>query len=85
MWHLKSTNPKLEDGYAFKKDMKDEVVEEFNPQSFTEGSDISQVTKDNSKNSIVEHLSAKEKTKTIENNFMRNGYIVEVSPSLDNW
>ena len=38
MWNEKSIYPKIETGYAFTKDMNDELVEKFNKQTVTRGS-----------------------------------------------
>ena len=38
MWDEKSIYPRIETGYAFTRDMKDEVVEKFNAGNFTQGS-----------------------------------------------
>ena len=96
MWHFdctslypsamrdsKSIYPRIETGYAFKKDMNDELVEKFDNQSFTQGSAISKVKYYNPKNLIVQHLPVKEKVGKIEVNRMRNGYIVQTLTSFD--
>ena len=38
MWDEKSIYPRIETGYAFTRDMNDELVEKFNNQTFTQGS-----------------------------------------------
>ena len=43
MWDPKSVYPKIETGYAFTKDMNDDLVEKFNNQTFTQGSAILKV------------------------------------------
>ena len=40
MWDPKSIYPKIETGYAFKREMNEELVEKFNNQTFTQGSAI---------------------------------------------
>ena len=66
MWDEKSINRKIETGYAYKKDMNDELIEKFNNQTFTQGSAISKLKDYNPKNLIVQHLPVKEKEKKIE-------------------
>ena len=38
MWDKKSIYPKIETGYAFTRDMNDELVEKFDNQTFNQGS-----------------------------------------------
>ena len=83
MWDKNSIYPKIETGYAFEKHMNDELVEKFNNQSFTQESAILKIEYYNPKNLIVQHLPVKEKEKKIEINRMRNGYITQVSKSVD--
>ena len=83
MWNTNSIYPKIESGYAFEKDMNNELVEKFNNQTFTQGSDILKIKYYNSKNLIVQHLPVKEEQKKIEINRMRNGYITQVLTSVD--
>ena len=59
---------RIETGYAFTKDMNDELVDKFNNQTFTQGSAILKVKFYNPKNLIVQHLPLKEKVKKIEVN-----------------
>ena len=40
MWDENSIYPRVETGYAYNKDMNDELVEKFNNQTFTQGSAI---------------------------------------------
>ena len=63
--------------------MKDELVEEFNNQTFTQGSAILKIKNYNPENLIVQHLPVKEKEKKIEINRMRNGYIVQTLTLVD--
>ena len=83
MWVEKSVYPRIETGYAHRKDMNDELVEKFNNQTFTQGSAILKIKYYNPKNLIVQHLPIKEKDKKIEINRMRNGYIVDTLTSVD--
>ena len=78
MWDKNSIYPKIETGYAFTRDMNDELVEKFNNQTFTQGSAILKIKYYNPKNLIVQHLPVKEREKKIEINRMRNGYIVRI-------
>ena len=66
MWDPKSIYPKTETGYAFKREMNDERVENFNNQTFSQGSAILKIKYFNPKNLIVQHLPVKEKEKKIE-------------------
>ena len=83
MWDENSIYPRIETGYAFTRDMNNELVEKFNNQTFTQGSAILKIKYYNPKNLIVQHLPIKEKEKKIEINRMRNGYIVETLTSVD--
>ena len=40
MCHLNSIYPRIKTGYAFTKDVNDELVEKFNNQTFPQGSAI---------------------------------------------
>ena len=40
MWDKSSIYPKIETGYAFTQDLNDELAENFNDQTFTQGSGI---------------------------------------------
>ena len=83
MWDPKSIHPKKETGYAFKREMNDELVKKFNNQTSTQGSAILKIKYYIPKNLIVQHLPVKEKEKKIEINRMRNGYITQVLTSVD--
>ena len=83
MWDEKSIYPRIETGYAYTKDMNDELVEKFNNQTFTRGSAILKIKYYNPKNLIVQHIPIKEKEKKNENGYMRNGYIVDTLTSVD--
>ena len=63
--------------------MNDELVEKFNTGIFTQGSAILRIKFYNPKNLILQHLPVKEREKKIENNCMRNGYIIDTSISVD--
>ena len=75
--------PRIETGYAFVRDMNDEIVEKFNTGNFNQGSAIFKIKYYNGKNLIVQHLPVKEKEKKIEINRMRNGYVTQVLTSVD--
>ena len=79
----KSIYPRIEVGYAFTPDMNEDLVNEINNQTFTQGSAILKIKYYNPKNSIVQHLPVKEKEKKIEINRMRNCYIIDTSTSVD--
>ena len=67
MWDPKSICPKTDTGYAFTKDMNDDLVEKFNNQTFAQGSAILKVKYYYPKNLIVQHLPVKEKVNKFEN------------------
>ena len=83
MWDEKSIYPRIEIGYAFTRDMNDELVEEINTGTFNQGSAILKVKYNNPKNLIVQHLPIKEKVNKMEINRMRNGYIIDYLTSVD--
>ena len=83
MWDENSIYLRIETGYAYTRDMNDELVEKFNTGSFTKGSAILKIKYYNPRDLIVQHLPIKEKEKKIEINCMRNGYIVEYLTSVD--
>ena len=83
MWDEKSIYPRVETGYAYTRDMNDELVEKFNTRNFNQGSAILKIKYYNPKNLIVQHIPIKEKEKKIEINRMRNGYIVDYLTSVD--
>ena len=83
MWDEKSIYPRIETGYAYTRDMNDELVEKINTGNFTQGSAILKIKYYNPKNLIVQHLPVKEKEKKIEINRMRNGYIIDYLTSVD--
>ena len=83
MWDEKSTYPKIETGYAYTKEMNDELVEKFNAGNFNQGSPILKIKYYNPKNLIVQHIPFEEKQRKIEINRMRNGYILDYLTSVD--
>ena len=83
MWDGKSIYPRIETGYAFTRDMNDELVEKFSNQTFTQGSAIQKIKYYNPKDIIVQHIPIKEKEKKIEINRMRNGYLIDTLTSVD--
>ena len=83
MWDEKSIYPRIETGYAYIRDMNDELVNKFNSGNFNQGSAILKIKYYNPKNLIVQHLPVKEKEKKIEINRMRNGYIIDTLTSVD--
>ena len=83
-----SVYPKKETGFAFKLHMNKTYVDAFNNQSFNQDGEESAILKRkfyNPPNLIFQHLPAKEKVKNIENNGMRNGYIIDTLTSVDIW
>ena len=83
MWDEKSIYPRIDTGYAYTRDMNDELVEKFNTGNFTQGSAFLKIKYYNPKNLIIQHLPVKEKEKKIEINRMRNGYFVDNLTSVD--
>ena len=77
LWDEKSIYPRIETGYAYTRDMNDELVKKFNNQTFTKRSAILKVKYYNPKNLIVQHLPIKERVSKMEINRMRNGYIID--------
>ena len=83
MWDPKSIYRTIETGYAFTRDMNDELVEKFNNQTSTQGRAILKIKYYNPKNLIVQHLPVKEREKAIEFNRMQNGYKIDTLTSVD--
>ena len=83
MWDEKSTYPRIETGYAFTKDMNDELVEKFNTGNFTQGTAILKIKNFNQKKLNVQQIPVKEKEKKIEINRMRDGYNIDTLTSVD--
>ena len=63
MWDPKSIYPKIETGYAFKREMNYELVEKFNNQTFTQGSAILKIKYFNPKKSYYSTSSCYRKRK----------------------
>ena len=61
MWEKNGIYPRTETGYAFTRDMNDELVEKFNTVNFTQGSAVLRIKYYNPKNLIVQHLPNKER------------------------
>ena len=78
-----SVYPRIETGYAFTRDMNNELIEKFNNQTFTQGSAILKIKFYNPRELIVQHLPVKEKEKKIETNRTRNGYSLGFLTSVD--
>ena len=83
MWDENSIYPRIETGYAFKRDMNKFLVHKFNNGNFNQGSAILKIKYYNPKNLIVQQLPVKEKVNKTEINRMRNGYIIDTSTSVD--
>ena len=83
MWDEKSIYPRIETGYAYTRDMNNELVNKFNTGKFNQGSAILKIKYYNPKNLIVQHLPIKEKVNKMEINRMRNGYIIDTLTSVD--
>ena len=79
----KSIYPRTETGYAYTKDMNDELVEKFNNQTFTQGSAILKIKYYNPKNLILQQTPVFERQKKMEINRMHKGYIIDVLTSVD--
>ena len=63
MWDENSVYPRIETGYAFTKDMKDELVEKLNSGNSTRGSVILKIKYYNPQNLFVQHVLVKERKK----------------------
>ena len=63
MWDEKSIYPTIGTGYAYTKNMNDELVEKFNSGKFNQGSAILKIKFYIPKNLVVQHLTIKEKSK----------------------
>ena len=86
MWDKTSVFPKIESGFAFKPHMNVVYVKTFNNQSFNQDGNESSFLKINYYNPpdlIFQHLPIKEKVGNTEVILMRNGYILDVSSSVD--
>ena len=78
LWAEKSIYPKFRTGFAFTADMKGEIVEKFNTQTFTLGSAISKVLYSNPSDSIIQYLLVREKARKTEIKRMKNGYFIDI-------
>ena len=83
MWDENSIYPRIETGYAYTRDMNNELVEKFNTGNFNQGSAILKIKYYNPKKLVVQHLPVKERVNKIEINRMKNGYIVDPLTSVD--
>ena len=83
MWDEKSIYPRIETGYAYTRDMNNELLEKFNTGNFNKESAILKIKYYNPKDLIVQHIPIKEKEKKLEINRMRNGYIIDTLTSVD--
>ena len=83
LWDEKSIYSRIETGYAYTRDMNNELVEKFNNQIFTQGPAILKIKYYSPKNLIVQHIPIREKEKKIEINSMRIGYIIDTLTSVD--
>ena len=83
MWDENSIYPRIETGYAYKRDMNDEFVEKFNTANFNQRSAILKIKYYNPRNLIVHLLPIKERVSKIEIIHMRNGYIIDYLTSAD--
>ena len=82
MYDENSIYPKIETVYAFTEDMNDELVEEFNNQTFNKSA-ILKIKYYNPPDIILQHLPVKEEVNKIEVNRLRNGYITDTLTSVD--
>ena len=82
-WDENSNYPRIETGYAFTKDMNNEIVKKFNTGNFTQGSAVLRINFYNPKNLIVQRLPVKERENKTGINSMRNGYILDPLTSVD--
>ena len=83
MWDERSIYPRIETGYAYTRDMNNELVEKFNTGIFNQGSAFLKIKYFNPRDLIAQHLPVKEHEKKIEINRMRNGYIKDHLTSVD--
>ena len=82
MYDENSIYPKIETGFAFTKDMNDELVKEFNNQTFNKSA-ILKIKYYNPPDIILQHIPVKEEVNKIEVNRLRNGYITDTLTSVD--
>ena len=75
--------PKIETGYSFIIDKKNDLVEKFNSDNFNQRGAILKVNYYNPRDIIFQHLPVKERVNKIEVNRMRNGNIIDTLKSVD--
>ena len=61
MWDEKSINPRIEIGYAYTEDMRDDLVSKFNNGNFNQGSAILKTKYYNPRDLIIQHLPVKKR------------------------
>ena len=83
MWDENSIYPRIGTGYAYTRDMKDELVEKINTGNFNQGSAILKIKYYNPRSWIVQPLPIEERVNKMEINRMRNGYIIDHLISVD--
>ena len=86
IWDEKSVYLNIENGFAFKPDMKDVIVEAFNNQTFNQVGDESAILRLKNYNPpdlIFQHLPVEEKVTNIEVNRMSSAYIFDTLTSTD--
>ena len=83
MWDKASIYPKIETGYAFTRDMNDDLVGKLNKQTVTQGSAILKIQCYNPKNVTVQHIPVKQRVNKMEINQMRNGYNTQLLTYVD--
>ena len=74
---------KIENVYAFTKDLNDELVTPFNNQSFTKVSAILRIKCYNPGDITLQHIPLQEKVRKVEVKRMRIGYITDTLISVD--
>ena len=72
-----SENPKIESGYALRKDMDDEVSHAYINQSFITGNAILRMKYYNPDDLQFQHISVKQKVGKIEVNWLKNVHITD--------
>ena len=83
-WDLKSLYPRRETGFAFMKDMDNELAKKYNSGIFIQKSALLKIKFYNVKNLIIQLLPVEEKMNKHEVNQMRKSYNVDVLTSVDN-
>ena len=82
MYDENSVYPKIETGYAFTAEMNDEIVNQFNTQTFVKSA-ILKIKYYNPQDIVLQHIPVKEEVNKIDVNRLRNGYIVDVLTSVN--